>query len=224
MVALDIGRLRILPAISFTLSVLTAPTVFDKLNRLTSKKCDDIVLEQFSYENGGENSAPDRASKYTHTEYINEENGLKTTIYLDYTGRETASENSIRKTEKEYYADRNLKREKVFDNSICVSDVLYLYNDRGMLDTTFTGYKPGESYFISKNIYTPDGLLEYEIVYLDAQKTELDSPVLPQKAKASITKYEYDEYGNVLTESIYTGDFSTEDIASVKFAEKTTRV
>ncbi|MBR6924564.1 MAG: RHS repeat protein, partial [Oscillospiraceae bacterium] len=142
---------------------------------------------------------------------------------LDYAGRETVSLTPYKKIVREYYGDGNVKKESVYDNADnpkCVSDVLYFYNDLGLLDITLTGYKPGETYFISKTLYTYDGLPEYEITYLDAQKTDTSSPTVPEKANASVVKYEYDESGNVLSESSYIGEFALADLASVKFAKK----
>ncbi|MDO5151017.1 MAG: kelch repeat-containing protein, partial [Oscillospiraceae bacterium] len=199
---------------------------YDGLNRLTEKKYNDLILEQFSYEKGNSNSTPYKSSKLIHTEYINGDSGLVTETELDYAGRETVSDNPFRKTEKEYYADGNLKRERVFDKSAeskCISDILYFYNDRGMLETTLTGYKPDKSYFISKNIYTLDGLLEYEIVYLDAQEINPDSPKWSENAKANVIRYEYDEHGNVLTESTYTGEISIADVSSAAYVVRTSR-
>ncbi|MBQ5989431.1 MAG: hypothetical protein IJL67_08055 [Oscillospiraceae bacterium] len=198
---------------------------YDALNRLITKKYSDgtnsALLESFSYERGG---TADKASKQTHTEYIDSVNKLVTETFFDYAGRETVSETQYKRTEKEYYADGNLKRERVFDkaaDSKCISDVVYFYNDRGMPDITLTGYKPGESYFITKNLYTKDGLSEYEIVYTDAQKVDPSSPVIPEKAKASVTRYEYDESGNVLKESSLLDEFAIADLSSAKFAVKT---
>ena len=183
-------------------------------------------LESYIYERGNRNSSSNKSSRQIHTEKTDDENELKTETYFDYAGRETIIENPYKIIEKDYYGDGNLKRERVLDktdNLKCVSDVLYFYNDRGQPDITLTGYKPGETYFISKNLYTQDGLPEYDIVWLDAQTVDLSAPVLPEKTKASVTKYEYDEAGNVIKESTLLDEFTVSDIASAKFAVKTER-
>jgi len=179
------------------------------MDRLTKKTyvygAIEKELESFMYIRVAENSSSNKAFKQTHVEKIDDKNILSTETYFDYAGRETIIENQYKIIEKEYYGDGNIKRESVYekinDGKVCVSDVLYFYNDKGLLDVTLTAYELGDKikYFITKNIYTNDNLLKYEIKYLDAQEvdTTKNTVSLPEEAKASVIKYDYDEIGNV---------------------------
>ncbi|MDD6824967.1 MAG: hypothetical protein PUE12_02430, partial [Oscillospiraceae bacterium] len=93
-----------------------------------------------------------------------------------------------------------------------------------MTETTLTAYEMNK-YFITRNIYTDDGLLKYELTYLDAQEVSFEGNfvTLPGKAKASVLKYDYDETGNLIYEGSYTGKISIADMTSVKFAVRTSR-
>lgn len=48
-------------------------------------------------------------------------------------------------------------------------------------------------------------MLKYEIKYLDAQEVTItgNTVTLPETARASVIKYEYDEIGNITSESTY---------------------
>ncbi|NLE04283.1 MAG: RHS repeat protein, partial [Crenarchaeota archaeon] len=205
---------------------------YDAMDRLITKSYKDEgdlkKLESFAYERGTEKSSSNKAFKQTHVEKIDDENELRTETYFDYAGRETIIENQYKIIEKEYYGDGNIKRESVYekinDGKVCVSDVLYFYNDKGLLDVTLTAYELGKTrtYFITKNIYTNDNLLKYEIKYLDAQEvdTTKNTVSLPEEAKASVIKYDYDEIGNVTSESTYIGLFSLSNLSTIIFAKK----
>ncbi len=211
---------------------------YDGLNRLTEKSYTDLsgtttVLESFSYENGSDSSKSNRAYSQNHYETIDENSKLVTKTYFDYAGRETLVENPYKIIEKEYYGDGNIKRESIYENlngndsyikGKCTSDILYFYNDHGLLETKLTGYETGDkgTYFISKYLYTRDNLPEYEIAYLDAKEVSLTGIIsIPaDKAKACVIKYEYDGTGNVLSESSYINELSLSDLSSLKFAKR----
>jgi len=202
------------------------------MDRLTKKTyvygAIEKELESFMYIRVAENSSSNKAFKQTHVEKIDDKNILSTETYFDYAGRETIIENQYKIIEKEYYGDGNIKRESVYekinDGKVCVSDVLYFYNDKGLLDVTLTAYELGDKikYFITKNIYTNDNLLKYEIKYLDAQEVDTTGNTvnLPEEAKASVIKYDYDEIGNVTSESTYIGLLSLSNLSTIIFAKK----
>ena len=50
---------------------------------------------------------------------------------------------------------------------------------------------------------------------------KVEAPVINEKLKASVVKYEYDETGNVLSESSYINDFSISELSSLRFAKRT---
>ena len=152
----------------------------DRLNKkIYSNGSNKKELESFIYERGDENSPSNKAFKQIHVEKIDDENELRTETYFDYAGRETIIENQYKIIEKEYYGDGNIKRESVYDKTnnekVCASDVLYFYNDKGLLDVTLTAYEldSKRTYFITKNSYTNDNLLKYEVKYLDAQEVAI---------------------------------------------------
>ncbi|TYQ13381.1 UNVERIFIED_CONTAM: YD repeat-containing protein [Acetivibrio alkalicellulosi] len=221
---------------------------YDGLGRLTRTKFKDplygneeIVLEESFYERGENINefSKRRASKKTHVKYIDEETSLRTDTYFDYAGRETIIENPYGKVEKEYYGDGSLKSESVFNkrfqygNSFydVTSNNSYYYNNKGLLDIIVKAHtieNNKREYFITKYGYTDDGLIDYEINWLDA--VELlrpdDGVYLPRNNRASIIRYEYDEIGNVTGELSYIGNVLVESgeplISRLDFVKRAT--
>lgn len=201
---------------------------YDGLGRITRQKFidpvygnEEVLLEESIYIKGEsiEGLSPKKASKKVHIKYIDENTSLRTDTYFDYEGRETIIENPYGKIYKEYYGDGNLKSESVYNKNIkygstfytLASRSVYYYNSQGLLDVSLMAHKEENnwiSYFITKYGYTDDGLLDYEVNWLDAVEilNISDKTPLPKDRKANVKKYSYNELGSVTNERNYIGN------------------
>ena len=201
---------------------------YDGLGRITRVKFkdplqgqDEILQEEYFYERGENIDGYNwnRASKSINTKYIDEDTSLRTDVYYNYNGQESVIENPYKKVCKDYYGDGNLKEESVFSKSIqynttfqtLASRTVYYYNNRGLLDVEVTSHKEENhrtKYFIKKYGYTEDGLLDYEINWLDAYEISniSDKTPLPKDKRGKVTRYSYNQYGENTDEWEFIGE------------------
>jgi RHS repeat-associated protein len=194
-----------------------------------------VTLEEYVYNDGKQiaNPAPDRASMKRERKYYDNQTYLDTYYYYDYSGRLAKLDDPYKVLENQYYADGNIKSERVSQKDVDaygnttfkdISKDCYYYNSRGNQEIKLS--QIGDNlYNVTKYEYYADGLKKHEASWANAitystLDVKPDIATLIGTKKAKVSKFTYDDLDKIESELVYMGNVSPASLFGCAFVEK----